>query len=748
MKKFLALILAAAMVLSLAGCGGGTPSTTEAPKTTEAAPSTTQAPATTEAPETTEAPTQAPADDRLAAEVIGNTYDPADWFAESEELYEEVLGEFLEAYAKVKDAKSLSERYALQAIAEATMYGSALFIPLTTKGGNYRFGRVVPKSVNTTLWGSNEYRYHTVVVTTEIIKADDYNYLKAMWSELAGTGTYIEKAKAYLTEKGYQFKDSYELGYSDDPDTWDFLASSRAAVGEPLGVTIDGLYVYDEENRQVPAIAKSHDVSEDGLTYTFHLRDDVVWVDSQGRKIADLKADDFVAGLQHLMDSQSSPRGLLIDVLKGAKEYINGDDTDFANVGIKAVDDYTLEYTLEKECPYFLSMLAYNIFLPMNRAYFESEGGELGNPDYATAEGYTYGSSPEHIAYCGPMVITNWTQKNTIVYKANESYYDPDKLNVHSITWKFNDGSDTLKAYRDTLDGTIDAAGLNTDAVETCKAEGNFEPYVTLSETDATTYCGWLNINRKIYTNYNSEAVASPKTMDQANAAVTAMQNVHFRRALIAGFDHANYNAQSVGEELKNNALRNSYTPATFVSLSEDVTVDIDGKATEFKAGTFYGQIIQAVLDARDIKITVWNNELGAGDGYDGWYNPEYCQEELKIAAEELAKEGISISKENPIQIDYPYVAWTATGPNRANAVKQSIEEAAQGLIQINLVPCNNTDEYYDNSYYTTYGYEQNTDLNTSSGWGPDYGDPQTYLATMVIDEDGYMLANLGMFGQ
>ena len=80
--------------------------------------------------------------------------------------------------------------------------------------------------------------------------------------------------------------------------------------------------------------------------------------------------------------------------------------------------------------------------------------------------------------------------------------------------------------------------------------------------------------------------------------------------------------------------------------------------------------------------------------------------------------------------------------------MKQSIEEASGGLIKINLVACATSDEYSDTSYNTQYGYEQNMDFTTSSGWGPDYGDPQTYLATLVIDEDGYMLANLGMFGQ
>ncbi len=736
-SKLLAVLLAVVMVFS--ACSSGTAPTTTAPTGSGAKQDET----TAKHEETTTQAQPREVDNRKAAEVYGNDYNPANWYDESEKLYNEFLGDFLEAYAKVKDAKNLSERYALQAVAEATMYGSGLFMPLTTRGGNYRMGRTVPKTINSTLWGSNEYRYHTVVNTTEIITAEDFNHLKAMWGELAGTGTYVEKAKEYLSGKGYAFKDSYEPAYSTDPDTWDFLASSKSIVGEPLSVTVDGLYVYDEENRQVPAIATSHTVSADGLTYTFKLRDDVVWVDSQGREVAKLTADDFVAGLQHLLDEQSSPRGLLIGVLKGVNEYING-EIDMDEVGIKAVDDYSLEYTLEQEVPYFLSMLAYNIFIPMSRAYFTSQGGTFG----LDHENGTYGTDPDHIAYCGPMIVTNWTEKNTIVFKANEKYYAPETLNVHEITWKYNDGSDTLKAYRDCLAGTTDSTGLNNDAVETCKAEKNFEKYVTLSDTTATTYCGWLNVNRVIYTNYNSEAIPSPKTVTEADDSKVAMQNVHFRRALIAGLDHANYNAQSVGEELKFNALRNSYTPATFVSLSEDVTLTVDGQSMTFKAGTFYGQIMQAVLDARNISIKVWNAELAAGDGYDGWYNPDYCKSELAIAVEELAAQGIVVDKDHPICIDYYYVGWTTIGPNRANAVKQSIEAASGGLIQINLNAANNEDEYYAAGYKTTYGYERNSDLDTSSGWGPDYGDPQTYLATLVIDEDGYMLANLGMFGQ
>ena len=737
-SKLLALLLAVALVVSsLAACTGNNP--TDAPKPTDAP---TDAP--TEATEESITPIEQ--DDRLAKDVLGNTYSPENWEEESNELYQDILKDFLAAYAKVDDAKNLSE---LQAIAEGIMYGSAVFVPTITRGGNYRIGRTIPKSVNTTMWGSNSYRYHTIVVVKELLKAEDWDALKALWAEKAGSGDYIKEAKAYVTDKGYTLKDEYTLSYATDPTTWDNLASSRQTTGEPCAVTVDGLYIYNEENQQVPGIATSYEVSDDGLTYTFKLRKDVVWVDSQGREVGKLTADDFVAGLNHLMDCESSPRGLLVGVLKNASEYISGDVTDFAEVGIKAVDDYTLEYTLAQEVPYFMSMMAYNIFIPMNRAYYESQGGKFG-AEYAPEDAnYTYGKDPDHIAYCGPMIVTNYTANNTIVFEANPSYYDKDALNVKKITWLYNgDTTDALKTYTDCKNGVIDAVGLNTEAATTAKADGLFDEYVSLSETTSTTFCGWVNVNRKIYTNFNSDAVASPKTMTEATISGLALQNTHFRRALLASFDRAAYNEQRVGSELKLNALRNSYTPATFVSLSEDVTVDINGTPTTFKAGTFYGQIMQAQLDADGVPFKVWDNDKASGDGYDGWYNPDYAKAELALAVADLAKLGATVDADHPVCIDYPFEDLTTTAQNQAASVKQSIEAASGGLIQINLVACQTADEYDDTSYNTQYGYEQNMDFTTSSGWGPDYGDPQTYLATLVIDQDGYMLANLGMFGQ
>lgn len=740
-RKALALLLAGVMVMgTVSGCGnnGG------AGDAGANQPAQTTGDQTT--PDTTAEPKEP--DNRLAKDVYAN-YDPSGWYNESEVLYDAILGDFVALYDKAEEADSLAERYAYQAAAEAKMLGQGVMIPLTTRGGNYAIRRIAPRSVNSTLWGANEYRYETIIVLNEMLKKEDNQALRDLWNEVSGTGTYDEKAKAYLTEKGYTFKDSYNYGnYTADPETWDVLASSRSVVTEPLAVTVDGLFQYDVENVQQPALATGYTVSDDGLTYTFTIRDGVTWVDSQGRKVADLTADDFVAGFQHLLDCPSSPAGLLIGVIKGVNEYLSGDITDFEQVGVKAVDDHTVEYTLESECPYFMSMMSYNIFLPMSRSYYTSQGGKFGTEFDDAADDYLYGKDPEHIAYCGPMVITNYTAANTIVYQANKSYWNPDALNVHTITWLFNDGTDTLKGYNDCVNAVNDGIGLNTEAVEKAKSEGYYDDYVVLSDTDATSYMGFVNLNRKSYANFNDpSAVVSERTVDEADRTVAAMQNLHFRRAFCASFDKASYNAQSVGEDLKLTSLRNSYTPATFVKLPEDATITVDGASATFKAGTYYGEVLQYYLDADGVKAKVWDAASASGDGFDGWYNPDYCKSELALAVEELAAAGIVVDKEHPVLVDYPYFIESTVRANQANAVKKSIEAASDGLISVNLVACSTQDEWLYTSYYTDNGYEMNGELSTTSGWGPDYGDPKTYLATFVLDDDGYMLSNCGLFG-
>lgn len=665
----------------------------------------------------------------------------------STELYNEALGDFNDALATAKEAETVDERYALMAVAEGKLMESAMMYPLTSKGGMYAMYRMAPRTKDYTLWGSDRDRYHQYVVTTDFIKAEDYNEMRAKWDELKGTGTYESWVKEYLAGKGYTLKDSFSMPYASDPVTWDGLATSRSADTDAIINTYDGLMEYDVEGTLQPALAESYEVSDDGLTYTFHLRKDVKWTDSQGREVDTVKADDFVAGMQHMCDAQGGLEYLVQGVIKNASQYISGEITDFDEVGVKAVDDYTVEYTLEEPCSYFETMLGYTIFMPMSRSYYQSQGGKFGAEYDSSAADYQYGKDSNSIAYCGPYLVTNATAKNTIVFKLSDSYWNKDNVNIKTLTWLFNDQSDVTKMYTDAKAGTVDYVNLNTSTMETAKSEGLYDQYAVVSDTDATSYMGFYNINRTATANANDGTTAkSTKSDEEIQRTNKALQNVHFRRAISFAADRGAYNAQQVGEDLKYTSLRNTFTPGYFVSLSKDTTIQINGTDTTFPAGTYYGEIVQKQIDADGVKIKVWDAENKTSDGFDGWYNPENAVEELNTAIEELAEEGITIDESNPIQIEYPYPSAVEVYTNKANSYKKSVEAALGGKVVINLVDAVDMDGWYYAGYYVNYGYEQNYDVYDASGWSPDFGDPCSYLDTMLPDYEGYMTKCFGIF--
>lgn len=729
LKRVLCALLALVMVLGFVGCkNNGDDKTTPAPNNTNK-----------------------PAESEVPATVVPTTELPTgDYNAMSAAIYDAQLGAFNTLYQAAKEETNVSKRYALMAQAEAKLLEAAVLIPGTTNGGNYGLSRVAKRSASTVLWGNDSDRFHNVLVTTELITAEDQTHLKAMWNEVRGTGTYTQKAIDYLTEKGYTLKNTYNMGYASDPKTWDALATSRSADSEAIVNTYDGLVEYDNENEIKPALAESWEVSEDGLTYTFHIRQGAKWVDAQGREVADVKADDFVAGMQHMLDAGGGLEYLVENIIVNALEYNTGDVTDFAEVGVKATDDNTVVYTLCQPTSYFITMLGYNVFAPMSRTYFESKGGVFGKDDYKTAVDagtMKYGQTVNDIAYCGPYTVTNHTAENTIVFEANPTYWNKDNITIKTLTWKFNDGKDPTKAYEDTKAGTLDGCGLSSASLEACKADGNFEKYCTVSDTDATSFVLFLNLNRNAYANFNDETKAvSTMTDDQKKRTDVAMLNVHFRRAIGMGLDIATYNGQVVGEELKLNSVRNSYTPGNFVALEEDVTIEINGESKTFAKGTYYGEIMQAQIDADGVKIKVWDAENQTSDGFAGWHNPANAYEELQQAITELKEFGVEISKDNPIVMDLPYYSGNDIYTNRAQTLKKSVEEALQGCVVVNLVSCADAQEWYYAGYYTESGKDANYTLYDVSGWGPDYGDPATYLDTMLGDGAGYMAKCLGIF--
>lgn len=725
-KKILSVLLACTMTLGLCACGS-----------TETADSSVAS-----SSESTFASEESSSEE----ENLELTYEE-----QSAVVYEAALGEFYEAYQLAEAEENVSLRYALMAVSEAKLMESAVMLPLTTVGGRYTISRVAPYTTDYVLWGSDYSRYHQALVTTELIKAEDYSEMRAKWGELRGTGEYEAWAKEYLVEKGYTLKDMYNYAYSSDPTTWDCLSTSLMVDSDAIVNTYDGLLEYDTEGVLQPALAESYTISDDGLTYTFKLREGVNWVDSQGRVVAEVCADDFVAGMQHMMDAQGGLEYLVEGVIVNASEYIGGETSDFTDVGVTAVDQYTVEYTLTQPYSYFLTMLGYSIFAPMSRTYYESQGGKFGAEYNASAADYTYGLTPDNIAYCGPYLVTNATEKNTIVYKANDAYWNKDNINIKTITWLYEDSTDATKLYNNVVAGVVDKCTMNASTIELAKEDGTFENYAYLSNTDATSYMAFYNMNRGIYANYNDATVAvSPQTEEDQTRTNAAMNNVHFRRAISFAVDRGAYNAQAVGEELKYNSLRNSYTPGNFVSLEEDVTISINGTDMTFAAGTYYGEIMQAQIDADGVSITVWdpeaNDGIGSGDGYDGWYNPEEAVAELETAIEELASDGVTIDENNPIYIDVPYPSSKEVYTNKVNAYKQSVEEVLGGKVIVNLVDAVDTDGWYSAGYYTSYGYENNFDMYDLSGWAPDFGDPSSYLGTMLPDYAGYQTKSLGIY--
>lgn len=744
MKKLVSLLLALVMVLSLAACGNNASNPTNAPSNNTPAPSS-------------EEPTQD------EGGFVPMSYD-------DETVYMGALSDFWAAIQDARKSLDKDEMYAKLAIAEAKLLEAAVVVPYYSDGGSYGVTHVVPGSIPTVMWGSDIDRFYTAIVTTDLLKVEDRLALKAMWNELKGTGTYEESAKAYLAEHGYTTTNEYVYAYSSDPEVWDPLAAWTNTVGEPMSNVLEGLAHYNMENVIEPALAESWEVSADGLTWTFHLREGLIWVDSQGRKLDDIKADDWVASAQHLFDNYGeSAAEVLAPMVVNGYEYSIGEISDFSQVGVEAVDDLTLVYHLTAPAPTFDTMLTYcGFFAPLCRSYYTAQGGTFGQEH----DSGNFGTDPDHIAYCGTYLIKGYTKENSIVFEENPSYYNAGNINITKLTFKYYDGSDPLATYNDTVDGKLTSAGLGTSALKKCQEDGLFEEYGNyISSLSGTTRHSLYCLNRQIFHNYNDETAAvSPQThgsvdtldkdngvavadasiIDDAARTHVAMNNLDFRMALARGWDQASYHAQYVGEDNKLTGLRNTYTPGTFISLEKDVTVSINGTSTTFPEGTWYGEMVQAQITADGYTMKVWDPNgdggNGSGDGYDGWYDMAKAREHMAAAVEAMAAQGVEVTKENPIYIDYIYYTPSESMTNRAQAYKQSIDNSLEGLVVINLVGVEEASALNNSTFYNPNGASNNADMVIGQAWSADYGDPSSYLMTLAPYGDGYMTKSLGVW--
>lgn len=763
-NKALALLLAAAMV-TVSGCGsdgGGSSDAASTPSGSESEGSSDVSAAESE-PSEGDAPTEVVVDNTPAAEAntIEN-FDAANYAVESDEIYDQVLGEFYEVYQEALAEVDPDTRMGKMAVAEAKLLEAGLGVPMQNNTGGSGISKVIPRSVPTVSWGHDQtYRgYKNLLVVNErALTPEERAEATALWGSKVGTGEAWQALVDWAAEKELTLADNITFTYSATPQTWDTLASAQATSGEVISPTWDGLLIYDNENIQQPGLAESYEVSEDGLTYTFHIRKGVKWVTSQGTEVGEVKADDWVAGLQHACDTKAGLADLIYGTVANLQEYGTGEITDFSQVGVKAIDDYTLEYTLETNAPWFLTLTGYSALAPLSRDYYTSQGGKFGGEFDGADSGYLYGTDPEHIAYCGPYLISNYTYQNTISYTANPSYWDAENVHNKTITRRYADGTDPLFAWNNFLDGTFYSVTVSSDVrplaeeqVSEVDPEKNYvEAYSYSNHESSTAIMNWNNINRYAHSNlYNDpSAMVSTKTVTDAERTKAAMMNQNFRMALVLSYDRFAYMSVLYGEDDAYGQMTNSYVPGNFVTATKEFTVDIAGTATTFPAGTQYGEVLQAAITADGYPIKVWDptgaDGAGSSFSFDGWYNPEAAGEYLAKAVEELAAEGIEISAENPIYLDMPYDDYNTRVSAAQNAVKQSYDTAFGGMVIVNLVAGGDNDTINDANYNPTVGYMMNYDLGGTTGWGPDYGDAQTYLDTVI--PNGYECIAWGIYG-
>ena len=698
MKRILAMLLAVVMVLSLAACAAK-----------EETPATT-APVATE------------------PEVV---YERAD----DEEMFDAVLPGFEDLLAAAEAAETVDERFVLFAQAEAALLDSAVFIPTTTQNGAYTISRIAPRTVPYVQWGSDEYRLKNMVVSDEFLTPEERDELLAQWSAaVTGEGEY--DPAAYLTSKGHTIQNTYTTTFSTAPVTLDWLNTSSQSDTEVIIDCVDGLVEYDGMSNLNPALAESWEVSPDGTVYTFHIRPGVYWYTAEGTQYAEVTANDFVAGFHHMLDTQAGLEWLVDGIVVGATDYYaNGGS--WEDVGYKAIDDYTLEITLEQPTSYFMTMLTYSCFLPMCDSFYQAHGGVYGVEEYAAASAddsvYTFGKSTDVASqvYCGAMLLQKLEKDSEIFLVRNQNYYRNDKVTLDSIKWVYDAGEDLTALYNDTVAGTYAGISVSNETTrKLAEADGNFEKYAYISETTSTTYFGGLNVNRGTYA-LESGAVASAQTEEQKVSTHTALLNKNFRKALQFAFDKETQNAVSRGELALTN-LRNMYCHPEFVKLENDTT---DANGHTFPAGTYYGEMVQYYCDQLGVGINV-------SDGVNGWYNPDSAVEHLNAAKEEL---GDSVTY--PIQIDVVYYSASDLNTAQAAAYKTSIEGVLGAEnVQVNLIEATTAEDFYASGYRASNGEAGNFDMFYGSGWGPDYGDPSSYLNTFKGEGAGYMTKVIGLF--
>lgn len=334
----------------------------------------------------------------------------------------------------------------------------------------------------------------------------------------------------------------YTVVYSAELAHINYLVSSLSTCTRFTENYVDALVDFDKYGRTIPSLTTDWEISGDGMVYTFHLREGVNWYTCDGERYAPVIAQDFVDAAKWLLtkENASTTANIFYSVVKNGKQYFSGEITDFGEVGIKALDDYTLEYTLEQPTPYFLKMTAYTCFLPANGAFLE-ECGE------------SFGTSAETLLYNGAYILTTFEPENRRVLEMNEEYWDKDNIFISSITYNYNKEAKTL-APELFLRGEISEADIPAEILD--EWMNSEEKKNSMIVKPASTTSNFLGFNfEPLY-----EEEYGPDNWKKA------VNNEDFRKSIYYGFDRTAAILTSYPYEPEKQLL-NTITTKNFVNV-------------------------------------------------------------------------------------------------------------------------------------------------------------------------------------
>ncbi|GGE31089.1 peptide ABC transporter substrate-binding protein [Streptococcus himalayensis] len=499
---------------------------------------------------------------------------------------------------------------------------------------------------------------------------------------------------------------TYSYVYATDPETLDYLASGKASTHDLVASAIDGLLENDKYGNLIPSLAEDWTVSKDGLTYTYTLRKGVNWYTSDGEEYAEVKAQDFVAGLKHAADGKSEALILVQNSVKGLDDYVTGKTKDFSEVGVKALDDYTVQYTLNNPEPYWNAKTTSATLFPVNEEFLKAKGDKFGQA-----------TDPSSILYNGPYIIKSLVSKSTIEYAKNENYWDKDNVHFDNVKMTYFDGQDVDTLGRGFSDGNFIVARLFPNSSNYSTVAEKFKENIYYTQPQATTFGIGINIDRQ---NYNH---SSKTTDEQKSSTKKAILNKDFRQALSFALDRKAFVAQVNGEEAAELSVRNLFVPSNFVQVGDKSFGDL----VEEKIAS-YGD------EWKDVKLA---------DSKDSIYNPEKAKAEFAKAKEALQAEGVQF----PIHLDVPVAETDKTGILQIQSLKQSIEKNLGSENVVIDIQQMSQDELLNITYYAATAAAQDWDISTSVGWTPDYPDPSTYLDILKTTEQEYSKTYLGYEG-